>query len=224
MTLFVITSNRAIYRLHRDVARPALTERRKAQTRREIAEHALELFMRDGYSAVGADAIADAAGVSLRTFYRYLSGKDEVLVPIISDSFGELVDTIAAQPVDEPLSVAVERAVEAFEPRPGDEGVAALAQLLGAVPALSARVGLEFAALAERMVALVRERAVRDVDEEDARVTAAIIVLCLRIALRSVGQRPPMPFDVALHRALRHAQAGAGLAEPASASASADAR
>ena len=180
--------------------------------------------MRDGYPAVGADAIADAAGVSLRTFYRYFSGKDEVLVPIVSDSFGELVDRIAAQPVDEPLSVAVERAVEAFEPRLGDEGVAALAQLLGAVPALSARVGLEFAALEERMVALVRERAVRDVDEEDARVTAAIIVLCLRIALRSVGQRPPMPFDVALHRALRHAQAGAGLADPASASSSADAR
>src|SRR5207253_1552134 len=84
------------------------------------------------------------------------SGKDEVLVPIVSDSFGELVDRIAAQPVDEPLSVAVERAVEAFQPRLGDEGVAALAQLLGAVPALSARVGLEFAALEERMVALVR--------------------------------------------------------------------
>lgn len=180
--------------------------------------------MRDGYSAVGADAIADAAGVSLRTFYRYFSGKDEVLVPIVSDSFGELVDRIAARPVDEPLSVAVERAVEGFEPRLGDQGVIALAQLLGAVPALSARVGLEFAALEERMVALVRERAVRDVDEEDARVTAAIIVLCLRIALRSVAQRPPMPFDVALHRALRHAQAGAGLAEPASASSSADAR
>ena len=205
------------------MARPALTERRKAQTRREIAEHALELFMRNGYSAVGADAIADAAGVSLRTFYRYFSGKDEVLVPIVSDSFGELVDRIAAQPVDEPLSVAVERAVEAFEPRLGGEGVAALAQLLIAVPALSARVGLEFAALEERMVALVRERA-RDVDEEDARVTAAIIVLCLRIALRSVAQQPPTPFDVALHRALRHAQAGAGLAEPAWASSSADAR
>src|SRR2546423_2863420 len=169
--------------------------------------------MRNGYSAVGADAIADAAGVSLQTFYRYFSGKDEVLVRIVSDSYGELVDRIAAQPVDEPLSVAVERAVEAFEPRLGDQGVIALAQLLGAVPALSARVGLEFAALEERMVALVRERTVRDVDEEDARVTAAIIVLCLRIALRSVAQRPPMPFDVALHRALRHAQAGAGLAE-----------
>lgn len=206
------------------MARPALTERRKAQTRREIAEHALELFTRNGYSAVGADAIAEAAGVSLRTFYRYFSGKDEVLVPIVSDSVGELVDRIAAQPVDEPLSVAVERAVEAFEPRLGDEGITALAQLLGAVPALSARVGLEFAALEEKMIALVRERAGGDVDEEDARVTAAIIVLCLRIALRSVGQRPPMPFDVALHRALRHAQAGAGLAEPASASSSADAR
>jgi len=82
------TSNRAIYRLHQNVARPALTERRKAQTRREIAEHALELFVRNGYSAVGADAIADAAGVSLRTFYRYFSGKDEVL-ELWRESHGE---------------------------------------------------------------------------------------------------------------------------------------
>ena len=34
------------------MARPRLTDRRKAQTRRDIAEKALELFMHDGYDAV----------------------------------------------------------------------------------------------------------------------------------------------------------------------------
>ena len=197
------------------VARPPLTERRKAQTRREIAEHALGLFMRNGYAAVGAEAIAEAAGVSLRTFYRYFPGKDEVLVPIVADSVGELVDQIAARPVDEPLGVAVERAVEAFDLRHGVEGINALAQLLDAVPALGARVGLEFAALEDQLTPLVHERAGGRVGEEDARVTAALIVACLRIALRTTAQRPPTPFAVALRRALQHAQAGAGLADTA---------
>ena len=67
------------------MARPALTERRKAQTRREIAESALGLFVRHGYEAVSVEAIAEEAGVSLRTFYRYFSAKDEVLSPIITD-------------------------------------------------------------------------------------------------------------------------------------------
>src|SRR5205807_813898 len=43
------------------VARPALTERRKAQTRREIAETALALFARDAYDDVSAEAIAAEA-------------------------------------------------------------------------------------------------------------------------------------------------------------------
>ena len=67
------------------MARPTLTERRKAQTRREIAETALALFARKGYDGVSAETIAEEAGVSLRTFYRYFTGKDAVLSPIVTD-------------------------------------------------------------------------------------------------------------------------------------------
>src|SRR6059058_2293292 len=66
------------------MGRPTLTERRKAQTRREIAETALVLFAREGYDGVSAEAIAEEAGVSLRTFYRYFTGKDAVLSPIVT--------------------------------------------------------------------------------------------------------------------------------------------
>src|SRR6266550_4559138 len=41
------------------MARPRLTDRRKAQTRRDIAEKALELFMGEGYDAVSPQVIAD---------------------------------------------------------------------------------------------------------------------------------------------------------------------
>src|SRR5438128_1206183 len=66
------------------MGRPTLTERRKAQTRREIAETALALFARQGYDGVSAETIAEEAGVSLRTFYRYFTGKDAVPSPIVT--------------------------------------------------------------------------------------------------------------------------------------------
>ncbi len=193
------------------MARPRLTDRRKAQTRRDIAEKALELFMHDGYDAVSPQVIADAAGVSLRTFYRYFATKDDVLVPIVADSVGELVGLIADRPRPEPLGVAVEAAVEQMEPRLGDEGVSALAHLLVAVPALAASVSVELGRLEDALVSVVLARARRRTTEPDARVTAAIVIACVRTALAAAGGTPPTPFYEALHHALGRAAAGAGL-------------
>src|SRR5438270_12055759 len=109
------------------MARPRLTDRRKAQTRRDIAEKALELFMGEGYDAVSPQVIADAAGVSLRTFYRYFAAKDDVLVPIVAGTVGDLVGLIADRPRPEPLGAAVDAAVDVMGPRLGNGGVPALA-------------------------------------------------------------------------------------------------
>jgi len=192
------------------VSRPRLTERRKAQTRREIAEQALALFMQHGYDAVSVDAVADAAGVSLRTLYRYFASKDELVVPIVADSVGEFIDRLAARPSDEALGVAVERAIGDIEPRLGQPGVGMLAQLLEDVPALGARVGFELAALEDKLAPVIRTRAGGDLGD-DARVTAAVIVACIRVALRVTAHHAATPLNVALHRAIRHAQEGAGL-------------
>ena len=98
------------------MARPALTERRKAQTRREIAESALGLFVRHGYEAVSVEAIAEEAGVSLRTFYRYFSAKDEVLSPIITDGIDEFAQHITRRPAAENLATAVQLAYQEISP------------------------------------------------------------------------------------------------------------
>ncbi len=193
------------------MTRPRLTERRKAETRREIAEQALALFMRHGYDAVSVDAIADAAGVSLRTLYRYFASKDELVVPIVADSVGELINRLEARPSDEALGVAIERAIGGIEPRLGQPGVGMLAQVLEGVPALGARVGFELAALEDKLAPVIRARAGRDLGEDRARVTAAVIVACIRVALRVTAHHPATPFNVALTRAIRHAQEGAGL-------------
>jgi AcrR family transcriptional regulator len=186
------------------VARPALTERRKAQTRREIAETALALFARDGYDNVSAEAIAAEAGVSLRTFYRYFSTKDEVLSPIITEATQELVAAIAARPAREGLATAVQRAYEGIRPQQGPEGVGALIGLLTDVPALRARWLSDLRTIEDALR--------RRVSDEQARITAAAIVAALRIAVESLVRSPANdpPVDV-LARALKYLREGANL-------------
>jgi AcrR family transcriptional regulator len=58
-----------------------LREQHKRSTRRALEDAALGLFARDGYEATSAGAIARAAGVTERTFFRYFATKDEVLTP-----------------------------------------------------------------------------------------------------------------------------------------------
>src|ERR1700756_3846365 len=80
------------------MTRPPLSERRRAHTRREIAESAVTLFARDGYDSVSVEDISEEAGISLRTFYRYFSAKDEVLSPIFTQATEDLLDHIARRP------------------------------------------------------------------------------------------------------------------------------
>src|SRR5437773_10081091 len=121
------------------MGRPTLTERRKAQTRREIAETALALFAREGYDGVSAEAIAEEAGVSLRTFYRYFTGKDAVLSPIVTDGIDELAERRAARPAPESLATALHNPSPELTPPQGQEGVRDLPGRFLDAPALRAQ-------------------------------------------------------------------------------------
>lgn len=64
--------------------RPPLTERRRAETRMEIAEEAVRLFAAKGVTAVTAEDIASASGVSTRTLWRYFRSKEECVRPLLT--------------------------------------------------------------------------------------------------------------------------------------------
>lgn len=59
--------------------RPSLMERRRQDSRDEIVAIAIGLFVRDGFEATTVEAIAEAAGCSPRTFYRYFGSKEDVM-------------------------------------------------------------------------------------------------------------------------------------------------
>jgi AcrR family transcriptional regulator len=86
----------------------------------ELEDIALRLFEQRGFSHVTVEEIAAAAGISVRTFYRYFPSKD-LLLQVDIDRRGAAVRTaLAARPVEEPLltslRVALTEAMGAEDP------------------------------------------------------------------------------------------------------------
>jgi len=72
-----------------------LRESRKREAMDVIANTAVDLFTREGYEATSVEAIAEAAGCSPRTFYRYFGTKEDVMFYDLSPIIDELDDTIS---------------------------------------------------------------------------------------------------------------------------------
>ena len=66
-----------------------LRERKRRETLHRIAEQGLKLFLTHGYEATTLDAIAEAAGISRRTFFYYFMSKEEILLAWQDGGFNE---------------------------------------------------------------------------------------------------------------------------------------
>jgi AcrR family transcriptional regulator len=91
-------------------ARPSLTERRKAATQLEIARAAAALFAERGSEGTTAEDVARAAGIALRTFYRYFRTKEDAVAPLLAAGARDWVAGLAAEPDDVAMPDALERA------------------------------------------------------------------------------------------------------------------
>jgi len=67
-----------------------LQAKKQDLVRHEIWMAAIDLFYADGFDAVTVDQIAERAGVSRRTFFRYFSSKDDLMGQTLK-SYGELL-------------------------------------------------------------------------------------------------------------------------------------
>jgi AcrR family transcriptional regulator len=56
------------------------THPRRTPAARRIAETGLRLFMTDGYENTTLEAIAEAAGISRRTFFYYFKSKEDIIL------------------------------------------------------------------------------------------------------------------------------------------------
>lgn len=68
---------------------PGLRERKRRETSARIIEEGLKLFVKHGYEGTTLDAIAQAAGISRRTFFYYFKSKEDVLLSAHDGGFRE---------------------------------------------------------------------------------------------------------------------------------------
>jgi AcrR family transcriptional regulator len=124
--------------LGRRTGRPRLTERRKAATRLEIAHEAIRLFAAHGFAATSAEQIAAAAGVSVRTLWRYSPTKEGCVQPLLSTGITAVAELLARWPADRPLAEAWESGDESDADPVDYDTALALVRLTRTEPALRA--------------------------------------------------------------------------------------
>jgi AcrR family transcriptional regulator len=85
-----------------------------------LQDAALELFERDGFAKVTVGQIAEAAGVTERTFFRYFPTKEDVLFSSGDEIASELAEAVRAAPLaataNELLLAALLGLASTFEP------------------------------------------------------------------------------------------------------------
>ncbi|MEU6475419.1 TetR family transcriptional regulator [Streptomyces sp. NPDC047017] len=91
--------------------RPGLRERKKQRTRDALLRAALEQFTTRGYERTTVDGIAEAVGVSQRTFFRYFPGKEEAAFAVQEMVEAHFVEALRARPPQEAPLEALRRAV-----------------------------------------------------------------------------------------------------------------
>lgn len=105
----------------------SLRERTRRAVQSELIDAAQELFARRGYEAVTVEEIAEAVGISRRSFFRYFGGK-EALVLGKYDRQGELFAALLAQrPAAEPPWTALRRMFDGVVEYISDPALAARA-------------------------------------------------------------------------------------------------
>ncbi|MFQ5443040.1 MAG: TetR/AcrR family transcriptional regulator [Nitrospinales bacterium] len=84
----------------------------QSSKREQLVKTAMELFTREGFHAVGVDAIAARAGVTKKTLYHHFKSKDELILTVLRNhderfrnDFMRSVEARAASPAGRLLAV-----------------------------------------------------------------------------------------------------------------------
>src|SRR5438552_17854177 len=84
-----------------DATARRFTQERARKTYEALVEAATACFLEAGYDATGTPDIADRAGVSVGTFYRYFEDKKqaylEVTRRVLADSYHRVMDRLTPQ-------------------------------------------------------------------------------------------------------------------------------
>lgn len=176
--------------------KPGLRERTRQAVRAQVLAVAWDLFVQQGYDATTVDEIAAAVGMSQRSFFRYFSSKEDVVLEKFEAVGTMLAEELANRPASENAWAALRRAFDVIirpaehDPRQG----LVLLRIIGQSPALRARVIEQQNNWQELLAPLVAERMESPVSDLGPAALTAAALACLVVAnaawLRVDGTEP----------------------------------
>jgi AcrR family transcriptional regulator len=171
--------------------RTGLREQKKQATREALREAALRLALDCGPDNVRVDDIAEAAGVSPRTYNNYFSSREQAIVAAVTaEREAQVAAAVAARPATVRLADAVTDAIVEQYTDPGEPDRDALLLITTRTALRDAFV--DTATAIEHPLAAAITHRLGDTDPHTARVLAASVAAAVRIALRQWVQ-PTMP-------------------------------
>ncbi|AEW99782.1 acyl-CoA-like ligand-binding transcription factor [Streptantibioticus cattleyicolor] len=179
---------------------PGLRERKKKQTRVALSQAAIRLCVLHGWADVTIERIAAEAGVSVRTFRNYFSGKAEAIAAGHVERMLRVADDLLARPVGEPLWDSLRHAVlsqfaTSDNSAPQDQRWREGVRLMLAEPALAGQIVKANAAAQEGLAKAVAQRTGTDAEHDVypklvAAVVAAGSAVAVEHALRADASAP----------------------------------
>ncbi|MGV9662726.1 TetR/AcrR family transcriptional regulator [Nocardia niigatensis] len=196
-----------------------LRERKKLDTRKALSDAALHLMFERGLENVVREDIAARAGVSVRTFNNYFTGKYDALVYRHLARLGSAVEILRSRPANEPLWESLTVALlEPFETELAESArymptPAELAEVRKLMAAPETRALLAKGA-EDNLVAAIAERTGTDPDVDIyPRLVAGAAGAALQAAFEVYARTaPPEPVTHLVRQAL--AALAAGLPQP----------
>jgi AcrR family transcriptional regulator len=181
-----------------------MRERKKLATRDALSAAALRLALEHGPQNVRVDDIAEAAGVSPRTYNNYFSSREQaIMVGLAAERGARVAAALRARPVDEPLEHAVAGALIEQYSDDGEPDPDALA-LITSAPALQAEFLDTIAAIERPLAEAIAARTGPDGQGElRTEVLAAAVSGAARVAAeRWLQPEPDVGFSIMLNEAL----------------------
>jgi AcrR family transcriptional regulator len=170
-------------------------EQKRLETLQRIAETGLKLFIAHGYEGTTLEAIAEAAGISRRTFFYYFKSKEEVLLAWQGSGFAQaLRPTLLNESPDQTPFVAVRNCLSKLAARYVTKDSLIVDRLLRSSEALRARKQAHFVEMEEALFSALCELWPQPKRRIALRLVAMVSMGALRLAIESWrqdnGKRP----------------------------------
>ena len=170
-------------------AKEGLRERKQRQTRQRIAETGLTLFLANGYESTTLDAIAEAAGISRRTFFSYFKSKEEIVLAWQTGAWDAMrAELLKVSPDEAPLD-AVRQTLVNHVSRYESDRMRAIDRVMRASETLMARKQAAYAMQEDALYSALCEVWRQPERRSVLRVVAMISIGAMRLALEAWGKQ-----------------------------------